>query len=425
MYPRDARRSAVRTRRVDVKDLERQIEELKKQIQETPNRSVADVTLGEDTPNVQYASDLCHRNLLSPQDDQSPSPAQPQFESTPRISGGHSRLAGNERTPASDSRIETPMVTGRTELPEQAENEHEQSPDLITAARNIQVYGATSLLHDQFSITPLANQLVQPGGQNEVATEIIKARLISNAALRRQEELNLIYTPSIGTNMDFDGVSMDLALHLLNLHRNRSHLSYLISYRPAVMDSLFNNGPYINKLLLNAIYLQSSLYNDRSLLPGLQHPQNNGLVFYERFKLLLPQYLDAPVLPTVVALLTCGACLVPYGKQSAGWALCGMAYQMIIDLGCHLELPSYEGERTSTLTMLEQEMKKRIYWGAFVSDKFQSLFLGRPPMMHEDIGNISCNYLDSFEEMEEWRPYYDPLSQPIEESVPAYFRGTP
>ncbi|KAJ6024723.1 hypothetical protein N7540_005520 [Penicillium herquei] len=45
--------------------------------------------------------------------------------------------------------------------------------------------------------------------------------------------------------------------------------------------------------------------------------------------------------------------------------------------------------------------------------------------MYEHTGNIDSDYLDSFEEIEEWRPYYDPMSQPIEETVPAYYRGVP
>jgi hypothetical protein len=250
----------------------------------------------------------------------------------------------------------------------------------------------------------------------------MRAQLISNAALRRQEELTVKLFPSVAETIDFDGVPVDVAMHLLELHWNRQHLSYLLTYRPAIMDSLMTNGPYINKLLLNAIYMQSSLYSDRAPLSlGREERTSKGLVYYKRFKELLPQYIDTPTIPTVVALLTCGACLVPYGQQSAGWALSGMAYQMVIDLGCHLESSPPDGShQTLTPTLIEQEMKKRIYWGAYVSDKFQSLFLGRPPAMHEAAGNVTCNYLDSFEEMEAWTPYYDPAFPIFGTTVPVY-----
>ena len=188
------------------------------------------------------------------------------------------------------------------------------------------------------------------------------------------------------------------------------------------MDSLVRSGPYMNKLLLNALFLQSGMYSDReSSLYARREPHSRRLIFYERFKSLLPNYIDKPTIPTVLALLTCGACLVPYGYQSAGWALSGMAYHMIIDLGCHLDSPA-----TSKSTAIEQEMKKRIYWGAFVSDKFQALFLGRPISMHKHAGNVTHDYLDSFEEMEEWKPYIDRSapSQPADSSLENY-RGRP
>lgn len=287
-----------------------------------------------------------------------------------------------------------------------------------------QVYGATSLLHDQASESPLANY---HGGKAmphmEHTEKSARDSLISNAAIRRQEEIALLSSPSIVSKIDFDGVPADMAMHLLDLHWNRQHLSYLLTYRPAIMDSLINNGPYVNKLLLNSIYLQSSVYSDRA--PFRAQPndaQATGEPFYSRFKLLLIDQIDKPSLPTVVALLTCGACLVPHGRQSAGFIFCGIAYKMITDLGYHLDIQSSSKKIGSspTCTAIEVEMRKRVYWAAYVGDKLQSLFLGRPPSIPRSAGNVSRNYLDSYEEMEQWKPYVDSNLQPFDAAVPAY-----
>lgn len=64
-------------------------------------------------------------------------------------------------------------------------------------------------------------------------------------------------------------------------------------------------------------------------------------------------------------------------------------------------------------------MKRRIYWGAFVDDKLQSLFLSQPFAMHECTGNATHVYLDSFEEMEDWTPYIN-HAQPVNVIVPLY-----
>ncbi|KAK7417744.1 hypothetical protein QQX98_004400 [Neonectria punicea] len=290
-----------------------------------------------------------------------------------------------------------------------------------------QIYGATSLLYDQASNSPLAN-FVSKGGEpeDEHSKDVLRDRLICYAAIQRQQEMALHSSPSITANIDFDGVPADMAMHLLDLHWNRQHQSYLLTYRPAIMDSLARNGPYVNKLLLNAIYLQSSLYSDRnSLRSDPKELHTIGNAFHDRFKALLPQLIDKSTIPTVVALVTCGASLVPRGKQSAGWVFCGIAYRMLADIGCHLNLQSHtQNGLTSRETAIDIEMRRRAYWGAYVGDKFQSLFLGRPPAMPRAASNVSREYLDSYEEMEEWKPYVDPSSQPFDAAVPAY-RGRP
>src|SRR5699024_10024151 len=94
----------------------------------------------------------------------------------------------------------------------------------------------------------------------------------------------------------------------------------------------------------------------------------------------------SPSIPTAVALLLTSATLVSKGRSSAGWNLSGVAYRMIIDMGCHLMLgPDYQTNLTAGHSQLlrgdlEQEVRRRLYWGAFVTDATQSLYLGRPCM---------------------------------------------
>ena len=137
----------------------------------------------------------------------------------------------------------------------------------------------------------------------------------------------------------------ELAKHFFDMHFNRQHYAYLLSYRPAIMDSLAaGGGPWANKLLLNAIYYSSALYSDRECVRADPNdPQSNGYHFYKRFQQLLVGEMDKPSIPSAVALLLTSATLVSQGRSSAGWSLSGTAYRMIIDLGCHMMLgPDYQ-----------------------------------------------------------------------------------
>ncbi|CAM1504837.1 Fc.00g024280.m01.CDS01 [Cosmosporella sp. VM-42] len=280
--------------------------------------------------------------------------------------------------------------------------------------------GYVSAVHGLASImnpTSRAQHKQNIGTMTRKGTDAIsssKARLISNAALQRQREARMLRQPQ--DLMDLDGCHPELARHLLDLHFNRQHYAYLITYRPAIMDSLASGGgPFANKLLLNAIFYSTSLYSDRvELRADPDDPQSVGKRFYDRFRELLIDELDKPSIPSALALLLTSVSLVSQGRPSAGWSLSGTAHRMIIDLGCHLMLgPDYESAAgVSNERMLrrdlEQEMRKRLYWGAFTTDATQALYLGRPCMFASAQARVPLQLLDTFEELEEWEPYIDP-----------------
>ncbi|RFU25256.1 hypothetical protein B7463_g11076, partial [Scytalidium lignicola] len=189
------------------------------------------------------------------------------------------------------------------------------------------------------------------------------------------------------------------------------------------MDSLMTNGPYINALLLNSIYFSSSLLSDRTeVRSDPTDPHSAGVPFYDRFRSHLVDSIDKPSIPTSVALLLCGATLVSHGKPSAGWIMCGIAYRMVIDLGCHLIVDSRRcngDSQMALLTDVELEMRKRLYWGAFLTDVTQSLYFGRPPCLRASQARVPQLLLDTYEELEDWIPYVDPLIPP---GLPPYVR---
>lgn len=55
------------------------------------------------------------------------------------------------------------------------------------------------------------------------------------------------------TRMIVDGWPPSLVRHLLELHFNRQHHAFCITYRPAFMRDMASGGPYFSKLLLNAV----------------------------------------------------------------------------------------------------------------------------------------------------------------------------
>jgi hypothetical protein len=132
---------------------------------------------------------------------------------------------------------------------------------------SIQVHGVTSHLHQPSLSRKDAPDVSLSETEQLHHTQMVKDQLFAFAALQRQRESVMLGQLGRGmeAKIELDGLPVELATHLLDLHWNRQHLAYLLTYRPAIFDSLTNDGPYASKLLLNAIYYSSCLYSDRTL----------------------------------------------------------------------------------------------------------------------------------------------------------------
>ncbi|KAJ5757435.1 uncharacterized protein N7511_006129 [Penicillium nucicola] len=234
-----------------------------------------------------------------------------------------------------------------------------------------------------------------------IPVEHIRKQLIGEAAYQRQlEALNMRQG-----KLDFDGVDPELGMHLLSLHWNRQHHSFLITYRPAFMRDMATGGPYFSKLLLNAIYFGASKFSNR---PEVRRDPNDvrtaGWTFRQRVKELLGGALDRSEITTIQALLVMTSSLFALGdERSAAWLYAGTAFRMIIDLGMHVDATMLRNMRR--LSDEDIEIRRRVFWGAFVVDKIQSLYQGRPASLQEFDTKVSLTLLDHYEELEHWQPF--------------------
>lgn len=206
-------------------------------------------------------------------------------------------------------------------------------------------------------------------------------------------------------NLDFDGVDPDLGLHLLSLHWNRQHFSFLTTYRPAFMRDMASGGPYFSKLLLNAIYFGASKFSPRlEVRRDADDVRTAGWVYRRRVKELLGDALDRSEITTIQALLVMSSSLFALGdERSTAWLYAGIAFRMITDLGIHVDATMLPNMRS--LSDEDLEIRRRVFWAAFVVDKIQSLYQGRPVSLQHLESQVPLTFLDQFEEMEYWKPF--------------------
>ncbi|OQE14221.1 hypothetical protein PENSTE_c037G00691 [Penicillium steckii] len=268
----------------------------------------------------------------------------------------------------------------------------------ISANGDSSYHGLTSTLFDD---APTDRRGQARAIDSHFPAEHVRKQLMGEAAYQRQmEDLNM----SQG-KLDFDGVDPELGMHLLSLHWNRQHHSFLITHRPSFMRDMATKGPYFSKLLLNAIYFGASKFSNR--LEVRRDPDDvrtAGWTFRMRVKDLLGSALDRSDITTIQALLVMTSSLFALGdERSAAWLYAGTAFRMIIDLGIHVD-----ATRLSNMRLISEEdleIRRRVFWGAFVVDKIQSLYQGRPPSLQHFDTKVSLLFLDKYEELENWKPF--------------------
>lgn len=232
-----------------------------------------------------------------------------------------------------------------------------------------------------------------------LARDHIRNSLIAEAALQRQNERHLASLP------DIHGVPTELATHLLDLHWSRQHHTLLLTYRPAIVRDLLRNGPHGSRFLLYAIFACSSKFSARvEVRDDPSDPSTAGRRFFRHCDELLSQdsLLIYPKLPTVIGLLLLGSSYNAKGETSKGWLYTGYALRMIYDLGLHLD------PKETSDSPEQVEIRRRVFWGGFVSDKLQSLYLGRPAALNLRASHVSRDFLDTLEEQEMYVSYMDP-----------------
>jgi hypothetical protein len=200
-----------------------------------------------------------------------------------------------------------------------------------------------------------------PEANPRMPEEWVEKGLIAEAACQRQlEDVNL----RLG-KLDFDGVEPELGQHLLSLHWNRQHHSFLITYRPAFMRDMACKGPNFSRLLLNAIFFSASKFSPRrELRRDADDVRTAGWKFRERVRGLLGGALDKSDITTIQALLImCNSLFALGDERSAAWLYAGLAFRMIVDLGIHVDKAGLTTHRKFSDEDLE--IRRRVFWAAF------------------------------------------------------------
>ncbi|SMY28605.1 unnamed protein product [Zymoseptoria tritici ST99CH_1A5] len=231
--------------------------------------------------------------------------------------------------------------------------------------------------------------------------------LFGHAAKQRQmEEVNFDEG-----KLDFDGLDPHLGQRLLDMHWKRQHHTYLVVYRPAFTRDMACAGPYFSKTLLNAIYFgAASLAGEFRKDP--YDPHTAGWDFRERACELVKDTMEESDITTIQALLLMTDSMFAMGDKKSiktAWLYAGYAVHMIKTLGLQLDI----AKRPNGMNLKEEdlEIRRRVFWSAFVIDKLHSMYQGQAPLLPHSQCDVPILFQDDYEELERWIPMTHEISR--------------
>ncbi|RDL39476.1 uncharacterized protein BP5553_03816 [Venustampulla echinocandica] len=176
-----------------------------------------------------------------------------------------------------------------------------------------------------------------------------------------------------------------VADHLLNSYYASMHMIIPILHWPTFQqeyEAVYKSGslrgvPPVWSSLLFAVLAVGVLFSSE---PSIHRPQQ-GKEFIEVSRTLIDMWNDEFVIDHARAAILTSIFLTESNLKSAAWTWLASAVRISQDIGLHSE--------TGPWPVIEGEMRRRVWWGIYVWDRYMSLELGRPLLIEDtdcDVG---------------------------------------
>ncbi|UQC86306.1 uncharacterized protein CLUP02_11806 [Colletotrichum lupini] len=176
---------------------------------------------------------------------------------------------------------------------------------------------------------------------------------------------------------------------------------FMFIYREAFLRDHFGDrvhGKYWSSALLLSICALGTLMS-----PDKRHRDASEQFFSAAESILIVSGFTKPSIVTVQGFLCLAFYEIGRGNLSKGWGFSGIAFRMAQDMGFQRDPKHWVSHDASLATEEDLEIRRRIFWGCYTSDKLISLILGRSVYLFYDDAEVeTTNRLPDFPEMKPW-----------------------
>ncbi|KAJ4322679.1 hypothetical protein N0V84_004704 [Fusarium piperis] len=238
---------------------------------------------------------------------------------------------------------------------------------------------------------------LQPGLDGSLiyhgATSIYRAQTVNQAQLAVKDATTQppLYTGSesnFAHVLEHFGINIEdavIAKALMQFFKWQ-YPQFMFIYREGFLQDHFGDR-------VNCKYWSSALLLSICALGTLMSPDEEDRRSSEQFytaaeSILMVTGLTKPSIVTVQAFLCLAFYEIGRGNLSKGWGFSGIAFRIAQDMGFQKDPKNWISYDASLTTDEDVEIRRRIYWGCYISDKLISLILGRPVFLYYDDAEV-------------------------------------
>ncbi|KAL5605665.1 hypothetical protein FOVSG1_005812 [Fusarium oxysporum f. sp. vasinfectum] len=279
------------------------------------------------------------------------------------------------------------------------------SPAYTQGAPNIPAAGPSQVIQNDTT----ARALLKPDAEGSLvyhgATSIFNSDLLSTSESYPSPTQSLYAESNFDHVMDHFGIKLedDTVFKALQQFFRWQYPHFMFVYREAFLRDHFGERKgckYWSSALLLSIcalgLLMSETEGERNL---------SERFFQAAESIVMVSGLSRPSIPTVQSFLCLAFFEIGRGNVSKGWAFSGIAFRMAQDLGFQSDPMNWLPHDSTIVSSEDIEIRRRIYWGSYISDKLISLVLGRPVQLAFDSAEVDLlEFITDGPGMEYWRP---------------------
>ncbi|EXJ95518.1 hypothetical protein A1O1_00640 [Capronia coronata CBS 617.96] len=161
---------------------------------------------------------------------------------------------------------------------------------------------------------------------------------------------------------------------------------FMFIYREAFLREHLQHVPDERYWSLPLLYAVCAL--GATMSPDKDVKAQSNVLYMHAEDILMNHRLDRPHITTIQAFLCLSFHNIGRGNHSKGWLYSGLAFRMGQDIGFQYDPKYWISSDLSIASDEDIEIRRRIFWGCFMSDKIISLFLGRPTFLHEGDADV-------------------------------------